>query len=150
MRYISPPVVLALATLLFQLSVLLPAEAASVPATGSLITPRVDHTASLLPNGKVLVAGGTANSNFANVFISSAELYNPATGTWQATGAMNTSRAYHTATLLPDGRVLVAGGWDSTTSTNELTSAELYDVTTGTWTETGAMTFGRATHTARQ
>ena len=65
------------------------------------------HTATLLPNGKVLVAGGVVT---AAILLASAELYDPATGTWTATGSLNTARYYHTATLLPNGKVLVAGG----------------------------------------
>ncbi len=65
------------------------------------------HTATLLPNGKVLVAGGF-NGGFT--ILTSAELYDPASGSWTATGSLNTARAYHTATLLPNGKVLVAGG----------------------------------------
>ena len=65
------------------------------------------HTATLLPNGKVLVAGGYDSSG---VYLSSAELYDPASGTWTATGSLNTARCCHTATLLPNGKVLVAGG----------------------------------------
>jgi len=61
----------------------------------------------LLPNGKVLVAGGYNGSTL----VSSAELYDPASGTWTATGSLNTARGRHTATLLPNGKVLVAGGW---------------------------------------
>jgi hypothetical protein len=78
----------------------------------------------LLPNGKVLVAGGY-------VGLSSAELYDPASGTWTATGSLATGRSYHTATLMPNGKVLVAGGIDSNGSW--LASAELYGPATGTW-----------------
>ena len=75
-------------------------------ATGSLATARDYHTATLLPNGKVLVAGGVDNTDV----LASAELYDPASGTWTATGSLATARYYHTATLLPNGKVLVAGG----------------------------------------
>ena len=75
--------------------------------TGSLDTGRVFHTATLLPNGKVLVAGGSDSRTAA---LASAELYDPATGTWSATGSLNTARYDHTATLLTNGMVLVAGG----------------------------------------
>ena len=78
-------------------------------ATGSLNTARDYHTATLLPNGKVLVAGGYGSS----FNLASAELYDPASGTWSATGSLSTARFYHTATLLPNGKVLVAGGLDS-------------------------------------
>ena len=60
----------------------------------------------MLPNGKVLVAGGDGDSGI----LTSAELYDPATGTWTATGSLTTARSIHTATLLPNGKVLVAGG----------------------------------------
>ena len=66
------------------------------------------HTATLLPTGKVLVAGGSMHDA-----LSSAELYDPATGTWTATGSL-APHARHTATLLPSGKVLVAGGNDGT------------------------------------
>ena len=75
-------------------------------ATGSLATGRYFHTATLLPNGKVLVAGGGQR------FSASAELYDPASGTWTATGSLATARYGHTATLLPNGKVLVAGGYN--------------------------------------
>ena len=90
---------------------------------GSMATARAEHTATLLPNGKVLVAGGVADNNEA-VALASAELYDPSTGTWSATGAMTTPRSQHTATLLANGKVLVTGGLltDGVTS-----SAVLYD-----------------------
>ena len=72
----------------------------------------------------VLVAGGLDNTFNATA---SAELYNPANGTWTPTGSLNTARTNHTATLLPNGRVLVAGGLGS----GALASAELYDPATG-------------------
>src|SRR5437762_1335140 len=88
-------------------------------ATGSRGTARCPHKATLLPNGKVLVAGG---NNGADA-LSSAELYDPASGTWTATGSLGTARSFHTATLLPSGKVLVAGGENGPA----LSSTELYD-----------------------
>jgi WD40 repeat protein len=108
-------------------------------ATGSLIRSRQSHTATLLPNGKVLVAGGYRTSGSSHV---SAELYDPVTGTWTGTGPLNTARNFHTATLLPNGKVLVSGG----AGTN--TSAELYEPSAGTWTATGSLSTGRSNHTA--
>jgi WD40 repeat protein len=109
--------------------------------TGSLNAARYGHTATLLRNGKVLVAGG-ADSNYTP--LASAELYDPALGTWAATGSLATTRSYHTATLLPDGKVLVAGGYDLLT----LTSAEVYDPDSGTWAATGNLNTARMGHTA--
>ena len=108
--------------------------------TGSLAAARVVHTATLLPNGKVLVAGGSGNSGF----FASAELYDPASGTWTATGSLAAARQTHTATLLPNGKVLVTGGLNG----SNLTSAELYDPASGTWTTTGSLAAARYRHTA--
>jgi Kelch motif/Galactose oxidase, central domain len=99
-------------------------------ATGSFGTTRYGgHTATLLANGKVLLVGGVSGST------GSAELYDPATGTWSYTGNLNTTRTWPAATLLPNGKVLVAGGWDH--NARPLNSAELYDPAAGTWSYTG-------------
>jgi N-acetylneuraminic acid mutarotase len=107
-------------------------------ATGSLNTPRNSHTATLLANGQVLVAGGKST---AGTILSSAELYNPVSGTWTITGSMSAARMTHTATLLPNGEVLVAGGSGTAGS---LTSAELYNPSTGLWSSTGSMALARS------
>jgi hypothetical protein len=111
--------------------------------TGKLNIAREGHTATLLPIGKVLVAGG---SNFG--FLSSAELYDPATGTWSSAGNLNTAREFHTATLLPSGKVLFAGGFSVFYAT--ILNAELYDPTTGMWSDTGSLNTGRVFHTMTQ
>src|SRR5947199_9022132 len=92
--------------------------------TGSLATARYFHTATLLPNGKVLVAGGDGNGPSQE----SAELYDPASGTWTATGSLSPGTSEHTATLLPNGKVLVAGGVNGDTFEfgSILANAELY------------------------
>jgi uncharacterized protein (TIGR03437 family) len=118
-------------------------------ATGSMATGRYSHTATLLNNGQVLVAGSYVAS-------ASAELYNPATGTFSVTGSMTTPRGDHTATLLNDGQVLVAGGFNGqyvfgpngSGGLTVVASAELYDPGTGTFTATGSMTTPRVYHTA--
>jgi hypothetical protein len=114
---------------------------------GEMVADRYTHTATLLPDGKVLVAGGSTGIN-ENPFYSSAELYDPATGTWSATGSMGTARQAHTATLLPNGTILIAGGATDITDTGSLSSSETYDPSTGTWTATGSMGTTRSWHTA--
>ena len=154
-------------------------------ATGRLNTARFVHTATLLQNGMVLVAGGIGQTDVP----ASAELYDPASRTWTATGSLNTARFCHTTTLLQNGMVLVAGGLDSDrlfprapncttrragpglpqavstphvvitrrrcyktawsllqgelTQTPVLASAELYDPASGTWTATGSLNIAR-------
>ena len=114
-------------------------------ATGSMLdtppatlTPGLGHTATLLPSGKVLIAGGTYPP------ATSAELYDPVTGTFAATGSMSATRDSHTATLLPSGKVLIAGGADDQ---NVPATAEVYDPATGTFTEKGSMGAARQRHT---
>jgi uncharacterized delta-60 repeat protein len=117
-------------------------------ATGSLATGRSGHTATLLPDGKVLVAGGYGNNEDYDDFLSSAELYDPATGTWSTTGSLIFVRANATATLLPSGKVLVAGGEDAYNSGTFVASAELYDPGSGKWSQTGSLSAARYEHTA--
>ena len=118
--------------------------------TGNLNTPRYGHTATLLANGKVLVVGGLERTLAPFSVTDSAELYDPATGTWSRTGNLNTGRIGHTATLLPNGKVLVAGGRDHLAPPffGLTDSVELYDPATGTWSNTGNLNTSRSGHTA--
>jgi hypothetical protein len=109
--------------------------------------PRQAHTSTLLPDGRVLIAGGFS----VGYFTSSAEIYDPAARTWNATGDLGTSRGVHSATLLPNGKVLAAGGNHNTLGAPILValfSAELYDPATGTWTASRSLNAARSTHTA--
>ena len=156
-----------------------------------MTAPRYVHTATLLPDGKVLIAGGL-NANDGSA-LATAEVYDPASGTWSPTGSMATARYTHEATLLPNGRVLVSGGVDGSGALGDgggvrpclghleryrlpgrssrsahgdgfarrqgagrggkqsglsLSSAEVYDPASGTWSTTGSMALGRGEHTA--
>ena len=112
--------------------------------TGNMSDSRDAHTATLLQGGKVLIAGGDPclfeGFYYQDCPLSSAELYDPAAGTFAASASMRVTRVFHTATLLSNGKVLVAGGHDA--------SAELYDPTTATFAATGSMSVGRSSHTA--
>jgi hypothetical protein len=123
-------------------------------AAGSMTAPRADHTATLLTSGpfagQVLLVGGRTSGG---AYLASAELYNPTTGMFTPTGSMAVPRADHTATLLPNGQVLVVGGYRAASSGlsfegNSLAGAELYDPTTGVWARTAAMAVPRDSHTA--
>jgi hypothetical protein len=105
--------------------------------TGSMIIPRVGFSATLLPNGKVLIAGGTCCDIYPPVNPTSAELYDPSTGTFTLTGDMINGREGHTATLLSDGKVLIAGGYLNDLGVSWVTTAELYDPATGTFSAAG-------------
>jgi N-acetylneuraminic acid mutarotase len=105
---------------------------------------KIGHVALLLPNGKVLVAGGYGNNGYGyNSYLNMAELYNPATGTWSPTGFMADARYEPIAELLPNGKVLVAGGYDGYQA---LASAEIYDPVTEKWSRVGDMTEVRSCH----
>ena len=121
--------------------------------TGSLHEPRIFQTATRLRDGRVLVAGGCPTATCTRV-LASAEIYDPRTGTWAVTGSMHEPRDAQTATLLPSGQVLVAGGVAAgtcgagPTCTTLLASAELYDPRTGAWTLTQSLHDARDRHTA--
>ena len=106
-------------------------------ATGSMGTPRRGHTAVRLLDGRVLVAGGYQGDE-PDLAVTSAELYDPESGTWSATGSMLKPRAGFPATLLRDGRVLVGDVEDPAPDTGT-TGAEVYDPDSGTWAATGKM-----------
>jgi hypothetical protein len=122
-----------------------PAAAAFIP-TGLMIYARQAHTATLLMQGQragqVLITGGSQG----RMALQTAELYNPVSGRFTATGDMLTPRVHHTATLLPSGNVLIAGGADE--SGRPVSSAELYDPATGAFAATGSMNAPHSEHAA--
>jgi hypothetical protein len=121
----------------------------SFSVIGPPVTGRLNATATLLADGRVLIAGGlglTGGSDGFLPILNSAEIFDPATGTFSATGSMIQGRQKHTATLLGDGRVLVAGGYFDHICTTA--SAELFDPATGMFTSTGFMLTERVFHTA--
>lgn len=111
-------------------------------ATGSMAKARWFHRTHLLNNGKVLTFGGDNANAQSPEYYNSAELYNPTTGTWSATGSMNQVRSKHTSQILNDGKVLAIGGKDQ--SLDAQTSCEIYNTTTGTWTYTGSLSAFRS------
>ncbi len=112
---------------------------------------RSEHTATLLPDGRVLLAGGFADiicclAGSGAALSKTAVLYDPVLGTFTPTGDMNSRRGFHSATLLPTGKVLITGGSD--TLSTSLATAELYDPATGVFSPTGSMAVARSQHTA--
>jgi WD40 repeat protein len=108
-------------------------------------TERAAHTATRLPNGKVLIAGGFREEGTSEIAIASAELFDPGTNTFTPTADMNEPRDGHTATLLPNGQVLIVGGWNQS---GRSSTAELYDPETGTFEYTGSLMAPRQGMTA--
>ena len=114
--------------------------------SGDMNYPHRYHSATLLQNAKILVAGGNIDGHAQ----AEAELWDPASGVWSITSSLNMPRAWHSATLLNNGKVLVAGGSKQTDGgiPDTLASAELYDPATGHWQYTGSMLEARSAHTA--
>ncbi len=158
-------VVLAVFSLFFLLKIgVQPAFAAGTfTFTSNMHYARWNHTSTTLQNGKVLVVGGTEclipnNDGLCSGggLSKTAELYDPATGTWSDTGSFTIARESHTATLLNDGRVLITGGFGcvlfaddgSCWNNGRVATTEIYDPASGTWSTTGSLTYGRFSHTA--
>ena len=112
-------------------------------ATGGMTTARESHTATLLKDGQVLITGGHKGRRPAITIYSSAEIYNPASGTFSSTGNLTVRRHKHDATLLADGRVLIVGGSDERDGRGAYRNAEVFNPTTGTSTAVGAMNDAR-------
>jgi N-acetylneuraminic acid mutarotase len=120
-------------------------------SAGTMSIGRFQPTMTVLEDGRVLVAGGsgdidTGSGVKAAVPLASAEIYDPGTGLWSDAAPMSGARAQHTATLLPDGTVLVAGGYDE--AGHELASAEVYDPAHDSWSATGPLAHARDSATA--
>jgi Kelch motif/Galactose oxidase, central domain len=117
----------------------------TIAPTGGMQQARMGQTATLLDDGRVLIAGGAKSIGYRSE-LASAEIYDPASGTFSLRASMSTPREGHTATLLRDGRVLVAGG--SANGVRTLDSAEIYDPSSNRWKPTASMTVPREAHTA--
>jgi hypothetical protein len=113
-------------------------DAGSINPVHGMSARRAAHTATLLQNGKVLIAGGFASA--ADNSLASAEIFDSATNIFSPAGDMRAARSGHSATLLPNGKVLIAGGYNG----SYLTSAELYDPMARTFTPAGRMVMARS------
>ena len=123
-------------------------EVGRVLRAASMHDRRADHTATLLPDGRVLIAGGMVENG---VFLSSAELFDPAKGTFDATASMQSRRVGHSATLLPNGKILIAGGLAGRIfegGPGVVATAEIYDPATGHFTPSPPMSTPRTGHAA--
>lgn len=120
------------------------ALAPRVVRIGEMSVARAAHQATRLGSGQVLVTGGCAAQGCERI-LASVEVYDPGTRSFRAVAPMTTPRASHKAIALPDGRVLVSGGWTGSRAT---ASAEVYDPTTGRWTAVSDMAEARASHNA--
>lgn len=114
--------------------------------TGAMAVARQSHVGARLADGRVLVVGGHRGRRTEMVLYASAEVYDPATGRFQPTGALKTRRHKHDAVLLPDGRVLVTGGSDQRDYRGVYDSSELYDPVTGGFSDGPRMQRGRYKH----
>lgn len=123
-----------------------PSNAGKLSETGVMHVARASHSATLLPNSKVLIAGGFSGSGGEQNPYASTELYDPRTGTFESGATMSIGRSGHTATLLKDGKVLIVAGWTGRYAIRN--SAELYDPETGKFTPTGNLVTERAGNAA--
>ena len=109
---------------------------------GDMTAARAQHTATLLGSGKVLIAGGSGQGGLPGPPLGGAELYDPSTRTFTPAGSMITPRYYHSATLLADGRVLLAGGTQNVNVGASVFTAEIYDPSAGVFAPTGNLNAG--------
>jgi hypothetical protein len=116
------------------------AAAPRVLPVGRMSVERAAHQATLLRDGRVLITGGCGGPGCDTIHAST-ELYDPASRSFRPAASMSTARASHAAVALPDGRILVAGGWTGSAAT---ASAEIYDPAADRWTPAGRMTAARA------
>jgi YVTN family beta-propeller protein len=115
----------------------------SIRTASRMLRQRTDHTASRLPDGRVMVAGGI---NFQDGVLTAVEIFDPATKRWSPATSMARERLGHRAVTLQDGRVLVVGGLDANNA--QIASAEIFDPTSGAWSAAGSMALGRTDHSA--
>jgi N-acetylneuraminic acid mutarotase len=115
-------------------------------SAGTMTAHRRIHTATLLADGRVLIASGMGGTFGNPVMLNGSDIYDPATGSWTPTGRLATGRVFHTATLLQDGRVLVTGGSNFISIIYD--TAEIYDPAIGQWRSAGSMSIARNSHTA--
>ena len=120
-----------------------PAKGTVTQTTTPMTTPRASHTATLLTNGKILIAGGIGPGSTA---VNSSELFDPATGSFTPGPLMTSAHASHTATLLNDGTVLIAGGVNESGAVTAV--AEIYDPVSNSFTQVSGLTYARKQHTA--
>ena len=117
--------------------------------SGGMSTPRFEHTATLLDDGRVLIAGGQGPPIAGNTAaLASTEIYDPAVDSFRKSNDMGEARFNHTASKLPDKTVLVVGGSGGTNGDTSLATAEVFDPTTSGWTHVGALQVSRTGQTA--
>ncbi|WP_224362718.1 Kelch repeat-containing protein [Hyalangium versicolor] len=116
-------------------------------ATGNMLQPRSNHSAFLLSSGKVFVLAGRTNDGISNAYLATAELYDPATGTWSSAGTMPQLVADPKAVELASGKVLIAGGYyPYYPNSGDVATAQIYNPTTNSWSLTNPMTTARYGH----
>jgi hypothetical protein len=120
-------------------------DSQSFTAVSPMSTMRGYHTAMLLPSGKILICGGFQPSGMTLTDLRTQELFDAASATFTAIAPMETARHHHTATILPNGKILLAGGWTGSTTGN---AAEVFDPVLRTFTSVSSMATGRVQHTA--
>jgi hypothetical protein len=123
-----------------------PSGPGTVIEIAAMHTARASQSSTLLPNGKVLIAGGFSGSGGESNPYRTTELYNPRTGMFEPGADMSIGRSGHTATLLKNGKVLIVGGWTGRYEIRR--SAEIYDPATNSFAPTGNMVVERAGNTA--